>query len=68
MKKPPLGLLPMKLYWEYNFDDPTSISRLNEVNSAIERYNEYGKEIPFEWQAEKYFLDTIHTASVKDKL
>lgn len=42
-KKPPLGLMPRKLWDE---------KRADEIRAAIERYNEAGAVIPAEWVEE----------------
>lgn len=42
--KPPLGLLPRKLYTEF-----TNTKRFNEVCGAISRYYNAGRKINIEW-------------------
>lgn len=53
LKKPPLGLRP-RFIWEEE--------RLDEIDAAVKRYLEDGKEIPTEWVAEyselKYKINT----------
>lgn len=51
----PIGIIP---FWMYNEQ------RLDEINSAILRYNEAGKEIPKEWIGEKQSLE----ASLQDEI
>lgn len=43
MKKPPLGLMPKKI-WEK--------IRINELLAAMRRYSEVNKPIPIEWISE----------------
>lgn len=47
-EKPPLGLVPAKTFYAL---------RLKDINEAIERYVEFGKDIPFEWIREKNMLE-----------
>lgn len=46
-EKPPIGLLPFKLHNEF---------RLNDLNKAIKRFQDAGKSIPKEWEAEHQSL------------
>lgn len=49
-KKPPLGLVPIKLWRELRLDD---------INAAIQRYIDAHKEIPQEWINEKQALQSF---------
>ena len=49
-ERPPLGLTPMWLWREQRLDD---------LNEAIDRYNEFKKEIPSHWVAEKQSLESF---------
>lgn len=47
MPKPPLGLMPEWVWIE---------KRINEIDEAVKRYLEAGKEIPVSWVSELYRL------------
>lgn len=53
-EKPPLGLVPAKTFYAL---------RLQDINQAIERYVEFGKDIPFEWIREQRELE-VHLSGI----